>query len=133
MITQTMQTNAEEHENEVRRVAKVLRRRDVEENEEEGGTGDVGTEWTSMRREEEEMKIRDASREQEKKLRTEHLLKNGKVFCVCNGPYNFCAFPAFLTFSSISRNFLHIRHFLTFHFQTLGTWIYIFLAPKELL
>ena len=76
-IIQTMKRNAEEHENEVRRAAKVLKRRDVENEEEEG---DVQKEWTSRRREEEEMRIRDASREEEKKMRTEQLLKSGKVF-----------------------------------------------------
>ena len=76
-IIQTMKRNAEEHENEVRRAAKVLKRRDVENEEEEG---DVQKEWTSRRKEEEEIKIRDASREEEKKMRTEHLLKSGKVF-----------------------------------------------------
>ena len=76
-IIQTMKRNAEEHENEVRRAAKVLKRRDVENEEEEG---DVQKEWTSRRKEEEEIKIRDASREEEKKMRTEQLLKSGKVF-----------------------------------------------------
>ena len=76
-IIQTMKRNAEERENEVRRAAKVLRRMDVEEEKEEDERDDIEKEWTGMRRE--EMGVREASREDEKKRRVEHLLKNGKV------------------------------------------------------
>ena len=76
-IIQTMKRNAEERENEVRRAAKVLRRTDVQEEKEEDERDDIEKEWTGMRRE--EMGVREASREDEKKRRVEHLLKNGKV------------------------------------------------------
>ena len=73
-IIQTMKRNAEERENEVRRAAKVMRRTNFDENEEEKDNLEKGRK--DRRMEEDEKRIRD---EQHKKMRTENLLKKAQV------------------------------------------------------